>query len=120
MCAAPPLRADSGCTQLQTWGWVVGSTGAAGFVLGTVLGGMAIAEHDIHQDHCDDATGTCDQQGIDARESGEVLGAASTATLIVSGGMVVAGLVMILGGGERAEQVALVVDGRTAELAITW
>ncbi len=84
-----------------------------------MLGGMTVAQHDIHQDHCDGRAGTCDQQGIDARESGETLGAVTTATLIISGGLLAAGVVLIFAAGDD-EQIAVTSHGHDLTLAVTW
>lgn len=115
---APSAHAE--CSTRQILGWVLGSVGAAGVVAGAVTAGLTFEQQDINEAHCNDATRTCDQRGIDAREQGQLLGAVTTATWIASGGLLAAGLVLVVSGGDTPAAVSLTTRPAGVELTARW
>lgn len=62
--------------------WIVGGVGLGTFTVGAVLGLVVVSERSTFDEHCDEARGTCDAEGIDARETGETLGPISTVAMV--------------------------------------
>ncbi|MBI4952323.1 MAG: hypothetical protein HY908_09835 [Myxococcales bacterium] len=89
----PDAQPDDGST-LRAAGIAVGAAGVASLVVGAVTGGLALAEAGKTKDDC---SGTvCTQVGLDAAARARALGNASTATFVVGGVGVAAGLAMFL------------------------
>jgi hypothetical protein len=65
--------------------WVVGGVGIVGLAVGGILGAVVLNQKSITDEHCDDATLTCDATGIEAANTGRTLGPISTVGFIVGG-----------------------------------
>lgn len=76
----PKGRIDS----MKIGGFVGVGLGAAGVVVGSVLGGLAVAEKQDLDAHCNTAH-RCDRTGLASADRIQTLGNASTAALVVSG-----------------------------------
>lgn len=66
----------------RTWGWVAGGVGAAGILVGTTAGVLALGKKSTVDANCDDAK-RCNQTGIDAADAGSRLATVSTVGLLV-------------------------------------
>lgn len=65
--------------------WIVGGVGVAGLAVGGIVGALVLREKAITDEHCDDATRTCDATGVAAADRGRTLGPISTVSFIVGG-----------------------------------
>jgi hypothetical protein len=63
--------------------WVIGGVGLAALATGGVLAAVVASEKSTFDEHCDDATRTCDAEGIAAGETGRTLGPLSTVSLVL-------------------------------------
>ena len=83
-------------TGIDTAGAVVGGVGLASLVAGAVLAARASAKRDASNEsgHCD-ASNLCDQEGVDLRAEAIVSARASTATFVVGGVLLAAGVVLV-------------------------
>ena len=59
-------------------GYVLAGVGAAGVVVGGVTGIMVLGKKKTADEHCYPEFRACDQEGVDANESGRTLGTVST------------------------------------------
>ncbi len=86
-------------------GFAVGGIGVAGVVVGSILGGLAIAKSSSAKGECDGPGGSCagNTNAAATRDSqtAGTLADASTGAFIAGGALVVAGLVLVLTGGGR-------------------
>lgn len=103
----PPVA--SSWTPMEIAGVVIGVTGVAALGVGAVTGIMALGKRSTADDHCRETV--CDQTGLDAVDSGKVLGDVSTITLAVGGAAAVAGLILFLVGGEDTAEGARLSPG---------
>lgn len=76
--------------------WIVGGVGLGALVAGAVTGGLTVHEHDVMIDQCDEARGTCSQEGLDASARGQILGPATTGLLIAGGALVGAAVIWLV------------------------
>ena len=106
----PPLEPEPPPAE-YAWGGVVGGLGLAGLMVGAITGGLAVGKRATVDEHCADLI--CDQEGLDAAGSGKTLGDVSTATLVVGGAALVAGVVLLVVGSESqtTEAVSLTREG---------
>jgi hypothetical protein len=96
---------SSGFTSTQIAGFVVGGIGVAGLAVGGITGGLAVGKKGVVEDHCDELL--CDQEGLDAANSGDMLGNVSTVTLAVGGAALVTGILLLALGSEDVTTGAL-------------
>lgn len=80
---AQPVGADAAPSGRRTAAYVIGGVGAAGLVLGGVMGGLALGKKGVISDHCGSAIGqadeaACDSTGLEAADSVKTLGLVST------------------------------------------
>lgn len=80
---AQPAGPDAGPSGRRTAAYVIGGVGAAGLVLGGVMGGLALGKKGAINDHCGSAIGqadeaACDPTGLEAADSVKTLGLVST------------------------------------------
>jgi hypothetical protein len=78
--------------------WIVGGAGVALLAVGAVLGVLVIGEKSTFDEHCDEQRGTCDEEGLAARDTGEALGPISTVALVLGGVGVGVGAVWLIAG----------------------
>jgi hypothetical protein len=101
--------ADGDGSALRTTGLVVGGVGAAGVVLGAVMGGLAAGTKDDIDAQC--VNRICTQDGKDAVDRGQTFGTISTVGFIAGGALLVGGVTMFLlapsGGGDSGETAGL-------------
>lgn len=106
----PPPPDGSPWTSSEVAGVIIGATGVAILAVGGVTGGLAMGERSTADEHCVERV--CDSEGLGAIDSGKTLGDVSTATLVIGGVGVVAGLVLFLvGGDDSTETVGLTPRG---------
>ncbi len=103
----------------RTLGFVLGGVGVAALVAGGVTGVMALGKKSEADKHCNDALRVCDQTGLDANDSGRMLGTVTTAAWAVGVVGVGLGTYFILSSSPRSET-ALVTTSRPggAELSL--
>lgn len=78
----------------RTVGFVLMGTGAAGLIFGGVMGGLAVGQKNVVQEHCADLE--CDRTGLDAVNHGRSYGNMSTIGLAAGGVVAATGLVLFL------------------------
>lgn len=101
----PPEPEPESWSSLQAAGVVIAGTGVALVVVGSITGGLAIAERGTVDDRCVDLV--CDQEGLDAADSGRTLGDVSTATLAIGGAALITGIVLLaVGAGDDGDSSA--------------
>lgn len=106
---APP-RDDTGeppaadATEGSLAPWIIGGVGVASLVVGGILAIVVSGDKSTFDEHCDDATETCDAEGIDAKESGQTLGPISTIALIAGAVGVGVGTVWIVAESTAEEE----------------
>lgn len=80
---APAPGAEGGSSDPRgTLGLVLGGVGAAGLAVGAVAGIMAFGAGSTFKANCD-ASGACNQQGLDAASSGKTLTTVSTVSFVL-------------------------------------
>jgi hypothetical protein len=84
---------SDGSTQ-RTLAYVVAGVGVAALLVSAITGGVALANKGVVDDHCVDYR--CDAEGKDAADEGQTLADVSTATLIVGGVALGAGVALWL------------------------
>jgi hypothetical protein len=94
-----PNRGSDG-TGNKTLGYVLGGVGVLGLTVGTVTGIILLGKKSTAEDHCDDATQTCQPEGRDANESGRALAPVSTIGFLVGIAGISAGAYFILSSGK--------------------
>lgn len=102
MTAGAVKPVEGGVSGRRVATYVVGGVGLVGLVVGGVLGGVAVAQKGVMNQHCgaaighdDDPTG-CDQTGFDARQIAKPAADGSTVGLAAGGAAVAAALVLFL------------------------
>jgi hypothetical protein len=88
----PPAAAERGGSR-RTAGFVVGGVGVASLLVGAITGGLAFAKKGVVVDNC---VGGCNQAARDARDSGKAIAHASTATFVIGGAALAAGLILVV------------------------
>jgi hypothetical protein len=84
--AAVVERSDAGAPEARSIApWIVGGVGVAGLAVGGILGAVVLGQKAMTDEHCDDATQTCDATGMTAANTGRTLGPISTVGFIVGG-----------------------------------
>ncbi|HRI72534.1 MAG TPA: hypothetical protein PK156_50205 [Polyangium sp.] len=78
----------------RTVGFVLLGTGTAGLIFGGVMGGLALGQKNVVQEHCADLD--CDPTGLDAVNQGRSFGNMSTIGLAAGGVIAASGLVLVL------------------------
>jgi hypothetical protein len=98
---APPAgeQAQQGPSGRRIAAYVVGSVGLAGLAAGGVMGGVAVAQRGIMDQHCGAAIGqkdptACDRTGLDAAGTAKTAATGSTIGLAAGGVLAVTGLVL--------------------------
>ena len=77
-------RPDAGPPETRSIApWILGGVGVAGLAAGGILGLLVLHQKTITDEHCDDATQTCDATGVAAANTGRTLGPISTVGFIV-------------------------------------
>lgn len=76
---------------------VIGGVGLAALATGGILAAVVASEKSTFDEHCDDATQTCDAEGIAAGETGRTLGPISTVSLVVGAAAVGIATVWLIG-----------------------
>lgn len=94
-------------------GFVGVGVGAAGLVVGTITGAMAISEKQTLHAHCNDSY-FCDDEGMEAVDRLHTAGNASTASFIVGGLLAGVGVTLVLVSTRTPEAVGANVRVRTA------
>lgn len=89
--AAPPVAPDRGGSR-RTAGFAVGGVGVASLLVGAITGGLAVAKKGVVIDNC---VGGCNAAARDARDSGKAIAHASTATFVIGGVGLAAGLILV-------------------------
>ncbi|MBK9259566.1 MAG: hypothetical protein IPM54_06970 [Polyangiaceae bacterium] len=90
----------------KTAGIVLLGVGAAGLAFGGVMGGLAVGQKGIVDEHCNGLD--CDQVGMDAVSSGRTFGNASTIGLAAGTVIAVAGAVLLLTAPKSKPKTAFV------------
>jgi hypothetical protein len=93
-----PVR--TGPSARRVAAYVVGGTGLAGLVAGGVMGGLAVAQRGVMDQHCGAAIGqadrtACDRTGLDASSTAKTAAAGSTIALAGGGALTVTALVLL-------------------------
>jgi hypothetical protein len=103
----PATVPSEGLSGLQIGGIVTGAVGLAGIAAGAVTGALVLDRKSTVNALCQDDQ--CDSdEGVDAAQSGRTLSQVSTVAFVVGGAAVTAGVLMlILGGDDEGDQVAL-------------
>ena len=78
----------------RTAGFVLMGTGVAGLAFGGVMGGLAVGQKGVVDEHCNGLD--CDKLGLEAVDAGRLYGNLSTIGLAAGGVLAVAGLVVVL------------------------
>jgi hypothetical protein len=92
------------------------SVGAAGVVVGAVLGGLTFAKTaESKQDGRCDAQNVCDSVGASLRNEARAFGDASTAAMIVGGALVAGGLTLVLTAPKAPGK-----EPTSARIELTW
>jgi len=106
------VTADTAPSSSQrTMGYVLGGVGVAGLVVGTVAGVMVLDRKSTVDDNCN-ASKVCNQEGLDAAESGRTLGVVTTTGLVVGALGIGIGAYLILSSPkEQGPHTALVTSG---------
>lgn len=106
----PPAAAPAPKSKSKVLGYVLGGVGVAGLATGAVAGALVLQKKGVVEDHCD-ADKRCDDQGIDATQSGKTLGVVTTVGLVSGVVGLGAGAYLILRAGPSN-------DGSAA--SVTW
>jgi hypothetical protein len=104
----PPAPPPSGPSGQRVAAWITGGVGAAGLLMGGVLGGLAAGKRGVLSDHCGSAVKlsdptACDAAGLAAVGPGRSLAAGSTAAFLVGGAASVATLALVLTEPRRGD-----------------
>lgn len=106
---APPAEARAeGADGRRTATYVIGGIGAAGLVLGGVMGGLALGEKGTVSEHCGSGIGSkdkaaCDPVGLDAVNRGRTLALVGTIGFGVGAAGIGAAAVLLLTEPKRAK-----------------
>jgi hypothetical protein len=90
--------------------WIVGGAGVVLLGVGGALGLVVLGQKSTFDEHCDEATRTCDADGISARDTGETLGPLSTVAMVAGGVGIAVGAVWLAVGGSSDDGSATHVD----------
>jgi hypothetical protein len=96
VAAGPEVHADTSqaSSSRRKIGFVLLGTGAAGLVFGSVMGGMAVGQKNVVDEHCNVLN--CDRQGFEAVGQGRTFGTLSTIGFAAGGVLAAAGVVLVL------------------------
>jgi hypothetical protein len=113
---APAVTPDAGASKparSATLGYVVGSVGVAGFIVGAVAGVLMMQKKGVVDEHCD-ASKQCDDVGLEATSSGKTWGMITTVGLVTGVVGVGAGTYLVLNAGSSDDRAAasLALSGR--------
>lgn len=100
--ATPPSRAGS---RQKTAGYIVGSVGLAGLVLGAVFGAGAISKEKEAEKTCNEST-CSDQAGLDASKQASQNALLSNLSFGIGAAGVAAGVILVLTAKKPAEKAA--------------
>ncbi len=98
--AAPAASAEP--ISRATWGYVAGGVGAAGIVLGTIAGVVALNKKSTADANCSDSRRVCNRAGVDANESGKTFAALSGVGFAVGAVGLGAGAYLLLTADQQA------------------
>lgn len=97
----PPIAIPNAPASSRKTGFGVLSVGIGGAIVAGVAGLFTLDAKRTNNEHCSDATNSCDQLGRDAASQGRVYGAITTAGLIVGGLGIGIGTYLIVQGHNR-------------------
>lgn len=103
----------------RTLGWVLGGVGLAGVVTGAVTGMLVLDRKSVVDDNCD-ADKRCNQQGVDAADSGRTLGTISGLSFIVGGVALAAGAYFVLSSDGERPTTALIAGPADVSFLHRW
>ncbi|MEZ4227185.1 MAG: hypothetical protein R3B13_39970 [Polyangiaceae bacterium] len=89
----------------RTLGWVLGGIGAGGLAVGVVTGAFTLQKKSVVNQNCD-ADKRCNQDGIDAAESGKTFGTISGVSFAVGAALVATGAVLVLTSDDKERPVS--------------
>jgi hypothetical protein len=106
---------------LRTWAWIAGAAGIAGIAVGSIAGGLVLADKSTIAGNCNPDR-SCNQQGLDAASHAHTMGLVSDAGFAVGGAGLVASAVLFLASPSRVVQPVAAADGRGAFVGLraTW
>ena len=86
-----------GSSTQKTVGMVLGGVGAAGLVVGAILGGLTLkkASDSTSGGHCDANLATCDETGLQLQHDARTMAHGSTAAFVIGGAMLATGIVLV-------------------------
>lgn len=98
----------AGGSKQKTAGFVVGGVGAAGLVVGAVIGGLSLKKMNDAKANgrCDADLATCDATGLALHDDAKSLAHGSTAAFVVGGALLATGVVLILTSPKAADTTA--------------
>jgi hypothetical protein len=104
---APARDTQPGSPARKTLGFVVGGIGVIGLAAGAVTGLIALDRKNTVRDHCQDSGGRllCDQEGLDAAESGSTFATLSTVSFAVGALATGAGVWLVMTSDESSTRV---------------
>jgi hypothetical protein len=104
---APGKDAQPGLSARRTLGFAVGGIGVIGLATGAVTGLIAVNRKDTVRDRCQESGGRllCDQEGLDAAESGSTFATISTVSFAVGAAATAAGVWLIVTSDDSSTQV---------------
>lgn len=76
--------------------WIAGGIGAAGLVVGIVMGAVVLAKKGVTNSHCDTIARVCDADGLAAASLGRTLGPISTVGFVIGATGLASGLTWLL------------------------
>ncbi len=97
----------------RTVGWVVGGVGVAGIALGAVTGAFTLQKKSVVNRNCD-ADKRCNQEGLDAVDSGKTFGTISGVSFAVGAALVATGTVLVLTSDNKERPVSSLRVGPTS------
>ncbi len=106
------LKAEKSSTT-RTLGWVVGGVGVAGLAVGAVTGAFTLQKKGIVDKNCD-ADKRCNQEGIDAADSGKTFGTISGLSFAVGAALVATGAVLVLTSDNKERPISSLRVGPTS------
>lgn len=101
-----PPEPDRGTGGRKTAGYVIGGLGIASLVAGAVTGGLALSKKGEMEDNCASDL-ACNQDGVDAADSGKTFATISTITFAAGAVAVGVGAFLILSGDSEGKHVAV-------------
>jgi hypothetical protein len=101
----PPPDVEKSDSSQRTWGFISLGVGGAALAAGGVFGYLTLQKKSENEDNC--GANTCNQDGLDAAETGKTFGVLTTIGLAAGAVGVGAGLVLILTADSGGESVAL-------------